>query len=213
MADQPVRLTVRSTNRFQSVQGKGGASAGRDWRAHLHRWKDCDRCDLCNTRVETVLGRGDIPASVLFIGEAPGVTEDLVGKPFIGRAGVLLDQILHRVRRNGVEPFTYFISNLVGCRPVDTDGRNAKPTPEQMELCRPRLIELYHMVQPKMLIFLGEMATTWAPRKIRVANGRDVEIPSESVYHPAYALRQGGITSKAGMTIVQDLTRILKGLA
>jgi len=126
-----------------------------------------------------------VPAEVLFVGEAPGKTEDVMGKPFVGRAGKLLDYWIEYAKTK--IDFTYCISNLVACRPTDRmGGENRVPTAEEINNCAPRLQELYDMCKPRVLVFLGQTAKAECrlPHKILVH-----EI---GLIHPAACLRQGG---------------------
>ncbi len=80
------------------------------------KWKDCQRCKSSNSRTEIVLARGKVPAPILFIGEAPGASEDALGKPFIGPAGKVLDDII-TVALDG--QYDYALTNLVACYPPE----------------------------------------------------------------------------------------------
>lgn len=87
---------------------------------HKAKWIDCQRCSLCERRKHVVLVRGKIPAPVLFIGEAPGASEDVLGRPFVGPAGKLLDHIIEK----GIDgQYDYAITNLVGCIPKPSPPR------------------------------------------------------------------------------------------
>ena len=87
---------------------------------HLANWKDCTRCPLHETRIQTALYRGQVPCDILLIGEAPGPSENVLGEPFAGPAGHLLDQI---VGQSGLGKFRLCFTNLVGCIPLEAPGQ------------------------------------------------------------------------------------------
>ena len=119
-------------------------------------WASCDRCGLSRTRRTVVLGRGSVPADVMFVGIGPGVGEDVVGKPFIGPSGQLLDAaIADASARAKWEPRCYF-DNLVACRPTDDRrGENRDPSEEEATCCRPRLVKAVELCRPRRIILLG----------------------------------------------------------
>ncbi len=94
----------------------------------------CDRCLLCSGRNNVVGPSGDLDSKLVFVGEAPGATEDRIGKPFVGKAGKMLDRLL---AENGLPREKIMITNAVKCRPPN----NRRPTREEVEACRPYLIE------------------------------------------------------------------------
>lgn len=112
---------------------------------------ECKRCALCKTRTNTVFGRGCETARILFIGEAPGESEDRQGKPFVGAAGQLLDQYIAFI---GLEEKDYYIANILKCRPP----RNRDPLPEEEEACLPFLKKQVEILQPEIIICLGRIA-------------------------------------------------------
>ena len=112
----------------------------------------CHKCDLGHSRTNFVFGVGDFNASLLLVGEAPGEKEDLSGKPFVGRAGKLLDKMLsviNRSRENDV-----FICNVLKCRPPD----NRDPSKEEISKCEPYLVNQIDLIQPKLSVALGRVA-------------------------------------------------------
>ncbi|MDR0887767.1 MAG: uracil-DNA glycosylase [Candidatus Methanoplasma sp.] len=111
--------------------------------------EDCALCGLCKGRTNLVLPSGDLKSYVAFVGEAPGENEDLQGRPFIGRAGKMLDKLMQEV---GLDRSKVMITNTVKCRPPD----NRKPTEEEMAACRQYLdSELY---DKRVIIGLGSSA-------------------------------------------------------
>lgn len=111
----------------------------------------CRRCALCNTRTNTVFGRGSDSARILFIGEAPGESEDREGKPFVGAAGRLLDQYIAFI---GLEEKDYYIANILKCRPP----RNRDPLPEEEDACLPFLRRQVEILSPEIIVCLGRIA-------------------------------------------------------
>jgi uracil-DNA glycosylase len=96
--------------------------------------RECQRCPLCRGRANVVGPSGDLGSRLVFVGEAPGATEDRTGKPFVGKAGKMLDRLL---AENGLPRESIMITNTVKCRPPD----NRRPTREEVEACRPYLVE------------------------------------------------------------------------
>ena len=135
---------------------------------HVNRWNGCTACDLCHTRKRVVMARGNVPADVVFIGEAPGQSEDVLGRPFVGPAGRLLDDIIEQsigaVNRHLLQekrrPLTYALTNLVSCIPLDPEDRTklAQPETESIKACRPRLVEFVRLCQPRMIVLVGSLA-------------------------------------------------------
>jgi uracil-DNA glycosylase len=99
--------------------------------------RECQRCPLCQSRANVVGPSGDLSSRLVFVGEAPGETEDRLGKPFVGRAGKILDRML---AQNGLLREAIMITNAVKCRPPN----NRRPTKEEVEACRPYLDEDLH---------------------------------------------------------------------
>ena len=149
----------------------------------------CQRCDLGATRTKAVVGRGNLHAPLMVIGEAPGQNEDETGLPFVGRAGKLLEKILASVRLN-TETDVY-ICNIVKCRP----HKNRDPLPAEIEACKPYLLEQIRLGNPKVILLTGKIAVqTILGEKRGITKirgqwfswaGRDC-MP---IFHPAYLLR------------------------
>ena len=170
---------------------------------HAAAWKACRRCNLCETRKNVVLARGKVPCDILFCGEAPGISEDVIGKPFCGPAGKLFDQIIEQALPVDTR---YVLTNLIACLPVDEDGNKAtEPDAESIEQCRPRLEEFVKIAAPKLIVCVGKLAETWlAPGYKHSPNF--AKIPQVSVTHPAAILRanvatQGLAVKKCVVTI------------
>jgi uracil-DNA glycosylase family 4 len=126
------------------------------------RWKDCDRCSLCETRKNIVLARSthELPCDVLFVGEGPGKSEDIHGKPFWGPAGHLLNNM---IARTDLVKYKLAFTNLVCCIPLDDEGQETEePPPESIKACLPRLLEFVALADPKLVIAVGRLAEKYA---------------------------------------------------
>ena len=155
---------------------------------------NCEHCDLCQTRTNTVPGTGNSHARIMIVGEGPGEAEDLEGKPFIGRSGKLLDQALSEA---GLARSEVFITNIVKCRPPG----NRNPLLQEMDNCYGYLNQQIEVVGPRIIITLGKVAAEYIlqrPVKITKENGfvgygRDYSLHEKrlfmTVLHPAYVLR------------------------
>lgn len=129
---------------------------------HKNKWISCMLCDLCHRRKKVVLCRGVLPAPILFIGEAPGNSEDVVGQPFKGPAGKLLDSIISAATKDEIR---YAMTNLVACIPKGEDNTKTKEPPESaIKACMPRLEELIEMCDPKLVFCVGDLAYEWVPK-------------------------------------------------
>ena len=148
----------------------------------------CVRCRLAGTRSQVVFGSGNPNADLMFIGEAPGRDEDLQGKPFVGRAGQLLTDIIKAMKltRDDV-----YISNVIKCRPPE----NRNPEPDELDACRPYIRRQIEFIKPKVIVTLGKFALQSLSGKtysITAARGSWTDFEGIRVmptYHPAYLLR------------------------
>ena len=160
----------------------------------------CTRCpELVATRTNTVYGEGDSCARLVVIGEGPGETEDRLGRPFVGRAGALLDKMLLAI---GLQREDVFICNTVKCRPTLDDGvrlRNRPPSPLEMSNCRSYLDEQLEIVAPRAILALGApSAKSFLGPKFSITRQRGQwfegpgGVPLLATFHPAYILRITG---------------------
>ncbi|MEE9207174.1 MAG: uracil-DNA glycosylase [Gemmatimonadota bacterium] len=151
----------------------------------------CERCRLHESRLSVVFGEGTTAARVLCVGEAPGANEDRTGRPFVGRAGKLLDQLLLSV---GMPRESVFICNVLKCRPPG----NRNPQPDEIATCSPYLREQIRLVSPEVIVAFG----TFASRTL-LGSGESLGrlrgmvhlldgIPLVPTYHPAALLRNPG---------------------
>jgi uracil-DNA glycosylase len=149
---------------------------------------NCTKCGLCATRTQTVFGTGNKTADWMIIGEAPGQHEDEQGKPFVGKAGLLLTEML---RAAGLDRDEVFITNILKCRPPG----NRDPKPDEAESCSHYLTQQRALLKPKIILAVGRIAAqtllkTDAPlTKLRGKVHKLGDTPMVVVYHPAYLLR------------------------
>ena len=148
----------------------------------------CTRCGLCEQRTTVVFGEGNPEAELMFIGEGPGYYEDQSGRPFVGKAGQLLDRIIGAIqmRREDV-----YIANVIKCRPPG----NRDPSPEEAGSCMPYVLAQIEIVRPKVICLLGRIAAQYIFGKFEGmyrlrGNWHDFKgTPVMATYHPAYLLR------------------------
>ncbi len=180
---------------------------------------DCRRCKLSATRTTIVFGEGSPDARVMFIGEGPGKDEDLQGRPFVGRAGVLLTAIIEKgmkMRREDV-----YIANVVKCRPtVDMAFvRDRPPDDEETAACGGFLKKQIDIIRPDVIVTLGNPSTKFLlgiKDGITKVHGRWFVydgIPVMPTYHPSFVLRNGGDASPLKKDVWEDIKKVLARLA
>ena len=152
---------------------------------------NCQRCPLAKLgRRQVVFGVGNPHASVMFVGEAPGFHEDQKGEPFVGAAGQLLNDLLESA---GLSRSDIYIANVIKCRPPN----NRDPEPQEVETCKPFLLQQIAMIRPTLVCSLGNWATqTLLERKVGITRVRGQafylkEFVLFPLLHPAAALHQG----------------------
>ncbi len=160
----------------------------------------CRKCQIGFERRNNVYGEGDPCARLMVIGEGPGETEDLLGRPFVGRAGELLDKMLAAI---DLPREDVYICNTVKCRPTVNDGgklRNRAPGPAEMANCRSFLDEQIDIIAPQVILALGAPAAkSFLGNQFSITKSRGMwfegpnAIPLIATFHPAYILRQGGM--------------------
>jgi len=149
----------------------------------------CQRCELGQTRTHAVVGRGNLNAQIMIVGEAPGQNEDETGLPFVGRSGQLLEKILESVNLTTEEDV--YIANINKCRPPN----NRVPTPSEMAACLPYLLEQIRLVDPKIILLTGATALkglTGEKQAITKIRGQWIEWQGRlcmPIFHPSYLLR------------------------
>ena len=154
---------------------------------------NCQRCKLAKMgRTQVVFGVGNPHASVMFVGEAPGFNEDQQGEPFVGAAGKLLNDLLQSA---GLSRSDIYIANVIKCRPPN----NRDPEPDEVETCKPFLMQQIAMIRPKLVCTLGNWATqTLLERKVGITKVRGQAFYLKDfvlfpLLHPAAALHQGSM--------------------
>ncbi len=174
---------------------------------------------VCRTRVfpgkRVVFGVGNLDATIMFVGEAPGGDEEDQGEPFVGRAGQLLNRM---IKTMGLERSQVYIGNILNWRPEmprDPDGSqtgNRPPTAEEMAYCLPFIRAQIAIIQPRVLVALGKTAVDGLLgsdrfKSMGAARGAwhtYADTPLRASYHPAYLLRQEGLTSAGAKKIKRD---------
>lgn len=179
--------------------------------------RGCTKCELCRGRIQTVFGDGDPDAKLMFVGEGPGETEDRLGKPFVGKAGDLLEKMIIAM---GLTREQVYIANVVKCRPPN----NRTPTPPEVDACSDYLRRQIMTIQPKVIVTLGGPATklllqtsqgitavrgTWHTLTGGLL-GNLPPIPVMPTFHPAYVLRQ--YTKETRGKVWSDLQKVMEVL-
>jgi len=171
---------------------------------------DCRKCPLGDLRKNPVPGEGNPNAALVFVGEAPGADEDRTGRPFVGRAGQLLTDII--VKGMKMEREEVFICNVLKCRPPE----NRTPNPEEVFQCEPYLLRQLDAIKPKVICALGATAAqTLLKTNTPIKNLRGIwhnyhGIPFRVTYHPAYLLRNPPDKAKTWED-VKEIMRLLRG--
>ena len=176
---------------------------------------ECEHCTNVRGHIQTVFGEGSPDADIFFVGEAPGETEDRIGRPFVGAAGQKLDEM---IRAMGLRREDCYIANVLKSRPPE----NRTPLAEEIERCGPYLVDQILIVNPKVIVTLGGPATKlllkvdlgisklrgiWA-EWIPPTSTRRGPIPVMPTHHPAYLLRNYTVeTRKEVWSDLQAVTR------
>lgn len=169
--------------------------------------KGCTRCRLHETRTNTVFGEGSPDAKIFFVGEGPGENEDLTGRPFVGRAGQLLDKMIGGM---GLSREHVFIANIVKCRPPG----NRVPLPDEVATCTPYLERQLEIVRPSVIVTLGLPALKYMLNNQKLTMGRMRGswqqwrgIKLMPTFHPSYVLRT--YTDEVRAAVWSDLQKVL----
>ncbi len=164
------------------------------YQKHKLDWLSCERCPLHERRKNVVLVRGKLPCDVLLVGEAPGINEDALGKPFIGPAGKLLDRIIQEA---GGDKWRLAFTNVVACIPWGEDGKKVSDPPKvAVEKCHPRLTELIGIAKPTKVVCVGLVAAKYV-------------LGDATITHPAAILRanpaEQGLMYQRNVVALADL--------
>jgi len=167
----------------------------------------CQRCVLARNRTKGVPGEGAEDADIMFIGEAPGWHEDQQGRPFVGPAGMFLEELLTSIN---LKRSQVYIANVIKCRPQG----NRDPLPAEIQACRPWLNHQIELISPRMIVTLGRysMAMFFPGKSIGKIHGRAQQrdgVIYYPMYHPAAALHQRSLRQ----VIETDILRIPSLLA
>jgi uracil-DNA glycosylase len=205
-----------------SNKGDLAAAQGRLAELRAEIGEDCRRCRLCEKRTKLVFGVGNPQADLMFVGEAPGRDEDLKGEPFVGRAGQLLTKIIEAMKYKRED---IYIANVVKCRPPE----NRNPAPDEIATCEPFLLRQIEIIQPKVIVGLGNFAVQTllqTEAKITGLRGRfhpwpsavvkekfDTSLPEASIglmptYHPAFLLRNPAMKRP----VWEDMQKVMERL-
>ncbi|MCD1295791.1 uracil-DNA glycosylase [Methanocella sp. CWC-04] len=164
---------------------------------------NCQRCELARSRTNVVVGDGPIDAEIMIIGEAPGRNEDKHGKPFVGSAGKILNEVLEK---NGIKREKVYITNIVKCRPP----KNRAPKAGEVEACHPYLKKQIEIISPKLIVLLGKTAgETFLDRSVSLGDehGKIFEhngIPVLLAYHPAAII----YNRKLKDSLIEDMKKV-----
>ena len=176
--------------------------------------ESCKKCDLWKTRKIPVPGEGSLHPKVMFIGEAPGFNEDLQGKPFVGKAGKVFDELLKSI---GIDRRDIYITNILKCKPPE----NRSPKTEEIKACTPYLDSQIAIIKPKIIVTLGSFSMSYIfdkfglkQGKISSLHGRVFNLTNLAgiekiipLYHPAVATYNLGMKS----ILLQDFKSITVG--
>lgn len=172
----------------------------------------CTRCRLSAGRTQVVFGDGTGRSGLMFIGEGPGFHEDRQGVPFVGAAGQLLDRLLSEI---GIPREDVYICNVVKCRPPG----NRDPLPDEIDACHPYLMEQVRIIDPRVVVTLGNFATrTILGKPVSISRVRGTKhlwqgrlvIPT---FHPAAVLHGGGDASAPMRALREDFALVKATLA
>lgn len=163
--------------------------------AHLKKWQDCRECPLAEVRFKTVLVRGQVPCDVLFVGEAPGKNENLLGYPFVGPAGKLLDSWIDQAvprKADGGYALRIGFTNIIACIPLEEagGGKVDEPPAKSVKACKGRLQEMIDLARPLAVVSVGSVSAKW------VKNPKHLDLHGahwEEILHPAYVLRRPSV--------------------
>ncbi len=160
--------------------------------------------NVLETKGNIVFGRGSDSAKILFIGEAPGFSENTQGKPFVGRSGKVLDLW---VKELGLSQEDYGVMNVVPIIPLNNEGKIRPPTEEEIAYFLPYTKKMIQAINPKVIVLLGKSALSVFDKNMRVGESKRYEgTKIFFIYHPAYYLRNG----KNGVEDLVNLKKLLE---
>lgn len=188
------------------------------WQEFVARYKNGCGSSICGKARRICLARGSVPAEVVFIGEAPGESENSLGKPFAGPAGHLLDRI---IKESIGSTRTYVLTNLVGCIPREEDGNKAvEPEKKDIEACSIRLRDFVRICRPRLIVLVGALAKRHITGASQFRLDEEPEQPEwiaegdslrfAEIIHPAAILRAN--VTQRGLAIQRSIVTINSAL-
>ena len=205
----------KKAQREHGTDDEGGAEAAMELERVAEEVQKCHKCDLGTLRTNAVPGEGKANARIFFIGEGPGAEEDAQGRPFVGRAGQLLDKIITAM---GLKREDVFIGNILKCRPPE----NRDPRPDEIISCLPYLQRQIELINPEIIVALGAHAARTlldTNKPIGQLRGQFHEyctgigrppIKLMATYHPAYLLRNYSQDNRK--RVWEDMKKVLAEL-
>ena len=177
--------------------------------------RGCTKCRLCETRTKTVFGEGSPDARIFFIGEGPGANEDATGRPFVGRAGELLNKMIAGM---GLRREDVYIGNVIKCRAFlpGPPPKDRAPSPDEVATCTPYLQRQLEIIRPDVIVTLGLPATRYMLQsndsmgRLRGTWHDWRGIKLMPTYHPAYVLRN--YTDETRAAVWSDLKKVMAEL-
>lgn len=176
----------------------------------------CAKCALCATRNNIVFSDGSENAKIMLIGEAPGADEDKQGKPFVGRAGKLLNEFLTKAQIDRQKDL--YIANTLKCRPPE----NRKPLPAEKKACEGFLLKQIEIIKPKVIVLCGATSMeSFLDKKLKITKARgcvfeNIEgfegIKFVPILHPSYLLRQHSTDENSPRALTLKDLEMIKGL-
>lgn len=189
----PPALVQRLATDAEQAYGRGEMPS--TYQLYVARWSGGCGSDQCAGAQRVCLARGQVPCDLLFVGEAPGESEDVLGRPFVGPAGRLLDQIIAQAvgSTHETEPgsgrLRVAFTNLVCCIPRDGDSKATAPEDSQVLACGPRLSEFVGLADPALIVCVGALARDWLDPGYKHRIRLQKEVPRIDIVHPAAVLR------------------------
>lgn len=165
----------------------------------------CKKCELYKKRDQIVLGRGSIPSDILYMGEAPGTSENALGEAFVGMSGELLDIMMNDAlvkSKRKLMP-TYYIINTVLCMPQALTGEKRQPKAKEVLACMENVTGIIEKVNPKVFVLIGNIAERFY---------KSVYPNYKQIVHPAALLRGGGTQDPRYKRNVRILVEIFNSL-
>lgn len=165
---------------------------------------NCRRCKLHQYRKKAVIGTGNVPADILFLGEGPSKSDNVTGIPFFGMAASFIDEmIIDSMKLISLQSKpTYYITNIVLCRPSEGVGeQNRIPRPDEVAMCSPLVNEIIRKIKPKVVIFIGDVAEKYYKNELKEYT---------TILNPSFLMRKGGKGCQYYSTTIKAITEALK---